>query len=34
MFTNAREIFYPELGHAPHWEQPARVANDIAAFLK
>jgi non-heme chloroperoxidase len=32
-FSNARTILYPELGHAPHWEQPARVAKDIAAFL-
>lgn len=32
-FSNAREIFYPDLGHAPHWEQPARVAEDIVAFL-
>ncbi|HEY7800358.1 MAG TPA: alpha/beta hydrolase [Hyphomonadaceae bacterium] len=33
IFSNAREIFYPDLGHAPHWEQPARVARDIVAFL-
>ena len=32
-FSNAREIFYPDLGHAPHWEQPARVAKDIVAVL-
>lgn len=32
-FSNAREILYPDLGHAPHWEQPARVARDVAAFL-
>jgi non-heme chloroperoxidase len=32
VFTNAREIVYPELGHAPHWEQPARVAKDVATF--
>lgn len=31
-FSNARTILYPDLGHAPHWEQPARVAKDIAAF--
>lgn len=33
VFTNAREIVYPDLGHAPHWEQPARVAKDVVAFL-
>jgi pimeloyl-ACP methyl ester carboxylesterase len=33
VFSNAREIFYPDLGHAPHWEQPARVARDIVAFI-
>jgi non-heme chloroperoxidase len=33
VFSNAREIVYPDLGHAPHWEQPARVARDIVAFL-
>ena len=33
VFSNAREIFYPDLGHAPHWEQPARVAKDIVSFL-
>ncbi len=27
-----QEIVYP-LGHAPHWEQPERVARDIAAFV-
>lgn len=32
-FSNARTILYPDLGHAPPWEQPARVAKDIAAFL-
>jgi pimeloyl-ACP methyl ester carboxylesterase len=32
-FSNAREIFYADLGHAPHWEQPARVARDIVSFL-
>ena len=33
VFSNAREIVYSDLGHAPHWEQPARVAKDVAAFL-
>ena len=33
VFSNAREIIYPDLGHAPHWEQPARVARDIISFL-
>jgi pimeloyl-ACP methyl ester carboxylesterase len=33
IFSNAREIFYPDLGHAPHWEQPARVAKDVVGFL-
>ena len=33
VFSNAREIFYPDLGHAPHWEQPARVARDVISFL-
>jgi non-heme chloroperoxidase len=33
VFSNAREIFYPDLGHAPHWEQPARVAKDIVSFI-
>jgi pimeloyl-ACP methyl ester carboxylesterase len=26
-------LLYPELGHAPHWEQPARVAQDVSRFL-
>jgi non-heme chloroperoxidase len=33
VFSSAREIVYPDLGHAPHWEQPARVARDVVAFL-
>jgi pimeloyl-ACP methyl ester carboxylesterase len=32
-FSNAEEILYPDLGHAPHWEQPARVARDIVDFI-
>ncbi len=27
-------IRYHNIGHAPHWEQPERVANDINAFLE
>ncbi len=33
VFTNAQEILYPDLAHAPHWEEPARVARDVAAFI-
>jgi pimeloyl-ACP methyl ester carboxylesterase len=33
VFSNAEEILYPDLGHAPHWEQPASVARDIAEFI-
>jgi non-heme chloroperoxidase len=29
----ARLVVYPDGGHAPHWEEPARVAADIAAFV-
>ena len=29
----ARLVVYPGGGHAPHWEEPARVAADIAAFV-
>jgi pimeloyl-ACP methyl ester carboxylesterase len=32
-FTAPREVVYPELGHAPHWEQPMRLAHDIARFV-
>lgn len=32
-FSNAREILYPDLGHAPHWEQPRRAAADVAQFI-
>jgi pimeloyl-ACP methyl ester carboxylesterase len=32
-FKAPREIVYPLLGHAPHWEQPMRVAHDIARFV-
>jgi non-heme chloroperoxidase len=33
IFPNAQEILYPDLGHAPHWEQPRRVAADVAQFV-
>jgi pimeloyl-ACP methyl ester carboxylesterase len=33
LFVDAQKIDYP-LGHAPHWEEPARVAKDIAAFIQ
>jgi non-heme chloroperoxidase len=33
VFPNSREILYPDLGHAPHWEDPARVARDVAACV-
>lgn len=33
VFVSGREIFYDDLGHAPHWEEPARVAKDVAAFV-
>ncbi|WP_370324625.1 alpha/beta fold hydrolase [Euzebya sp.] len=28
----AHLVAYPEFGHAPHWEDPVRVAADIAGF--
>jgi pimeloyl-ACP methyl ester carboxylesterase len=28
-----KSIYYPDVGHAPNWEIPARVADDIAEFL-
>lgn len=33
VFPNSREILYRDLGHAPHWEDPARVARDVAAYV-
>ncbi|HSE24351.1 MAG TPA: hypothetical protein VLB68_21970 [Pyrinomonadaceae bacterium] len=24
---------YPATGHAPHWEKPAEVINDIISFM-
>ena len=29
-----RLIVYPDAGHAPHWEDPAQVADEIAAFVR
>jgi pimeloyl-ACP methyl ester carboxylesterase/tetratricopeptide (TPR) repeat protein len=29
----ARLLVYEESGHAPNWEEPARMARDLAAFL-
>ncbi len=29
---DARLAVYPGAGHSPHWEQPRRAAEDIAAF--
>lgn len=26
-------VMYPEIGHAPHWEAPGRVAGDLGAFI-
>jgi non-heme chloroperoxidase len=30
----ARLMVYPETGHAPQWERPERVANDLVAFMR
>jgi non-heme chloroperoxidase len=30
----ARLVIYPESGHAVHWEDPAQIAADIAAFAR
>jgi pimeloyl-ACP methyl ester carboxylesterase len=30
---NARLLVYPNAGHAVYWEDPARVARDLAAFV-
>lgn len=32
MIPGARLAFYPEVGHALPWEEPARFASDLAAF--
>ena len=31
--ANSRLAIYEGAGHAVHWEEPARVAADIAAFV-
>jgi non-heme chloroperoxidase len=31
---DARALVYAGAGHAPHWEQPARVAGDLVAFAR
>ena len=31
---NARLLVYPGTGHAVHWEQPARFATDLSAFVE
>jgi pimeloyl-ACP methyl ester carboxylesterase len=33
LLPRGRLFTYPDAGHAPHWEFPARVARDIEAFL-
>jgi non-heme chloroperoxidase len=30
---NAVLVTYPDCGHAPHWERPARFVADLAAFV-
>lgn len=30
---DAELVVYPGVGHSPHWEQPARVAGDLATFV-
>lgn len=32
LLKNGRLRVYPEVGHAPNWEEPETVAHDIAAF--
>jgi non-heme chloroperoxidase len=34
MLPGARLEVYPEAGHSPNWEQPARVADDIAQLVR
>jgi pimeloyl-ACP methyl ester carboxylesterase len=33
LLPRLHSIHYPDAGHAPHWEFPARVAADIDSFL-
>lgn len=30
---HAAQACYPDLGHAPHWEDPGRVSRDLARFI-
>jgi pimeloyl-ACP methyl ester carboxylesterase len=30
----ARLIVYPNIGHAPHWEQPDHFVTDLRNFLE
>ena len=32
--ANARKVIYPELGHMPMVEDPARTARDVIAFVE
>lgn len=33
LLPRAKSIFYPETGHAPHWERPDRFVADVVAFI-
>ena len=33
VLPNARLLMYEEVGHALHWEQPLRFANDLADYV-
>jgi pimeloyl-ACP methyl ester carboxylesterase len=32
--ADAKLVVYPGVGHCPHWEQPRRLASDVAAFVR
>jgi pimeloyl-ACP methyl ester carboxylesterase len=32
--ADASLVVYPGIGHSPHWEDPPRVAADVAAFVE
>jgi pimeloyl-ACP methyl ester carboxylesterase len=32
--TGSRLVVYPGAGHAVYWEEPARVASDLVAFVE
>jgi non-heme chloroperoxidase len=34
LLSRHKAIHYDDAGHAPHWESPARVAQDIDTFLR